>query len=71
VKGVFNGATPERHREIAALGGRAAHAKGKARKFDSTTGKLAGQRGGAKTAQNREHMRKIGKAGAAARQAKK
>jgi hypothetical protein len=37
---------PERRREIASLGGRTAHAQGKAHKFTSEEAKLAGQRGG-------------------------
>jgi uncharacterized protein len=37
---------PERQREIARQGGKAAHEKGSAHEFTSETGRLAGQKGG-------------------------
>ena len=39
--------SPERRREIAQQGGRAAHAKGTAHKFNSEEARLAGAKGGA------------------------
>lgn len=42
----FASMTPERLRTVAALGGRAAHAKGTAHQFNSTTGRIAGMKGG-------------------------
>lgn len=59
--------TPEQKREIASAGGRAAHAKGKAHKFDSETAKAAGSKGGKSVSQNREHMAAIGQKGGQAR----
>lgn len=38
--------TPERRREIAAMGGRAAHEKGTAHCFTTETAKVAGSKGG-------------------------
>ncbi len=40
-KGGFASMDPARQREIASQGGRAAHAKGAARKFDTDTGRQA------------------------------
>lgn len=59
--------TPEQKREIASAGGRAAHAKGKAHKFDSETAKSAGSKGGKSVSQNKEHMAAIGQKGGQAR----
>ncbi len=38
---------PERRREIAQMGGKAVQAKGTGHAFNSTTGKIAGKKGGA------------------------
>lgn len=59
--------TPEQKKEIAAAGGRAAHAKGKAHKFDAVTAKAAGQKGGQSVSKDREHMAAIGQKGGHAR----
>jgi uncharacterized protein len=45
--------TPERRREIAQIGGRAAQAKGTAHRFNKETAKAAGHKGGATKARNR------------------
>ena len=42
----FAGMDPEKQREIASKGGRAAHQSGHANQFDSKTGAEAGRRGG-------------------------
>jgi len=59
--------TPEQKKEIASAGGKAAHAKGKAHKFDSATAKVAGSKGGKSVSQNKEHMAAIGQKGGQAR----
>lgn len=38
--------SPERHREIASMGGKTAHATGKAHKFTSEQAREAGRKGG-------------------------
>lgn len=53
----------QRQREIASLGGRAAHARGTAHEFDSTEARQAGRKGGEAVSQNREHMARIGRKG--------
>ena len=53
----------EKKREIASAGGKAAHLKGKAYKFDSTKASEAGRKGGQSVSKNREHMAAIGKKG--------
>jgi len=53
----------ERQREIASLGGRAAHARGTAHEFDSSEAREAGRKGGEAVSQNREHMARIGRKG--------
>jgi len=53
----------ERQRQIASLGGRAAHARGTAHEFDSTEAREAGRKGGEAVSQNREHMARIGRKG--------
>lgn len=42
----FAAMSPEKQREIAALGGKAAHAKGTAHEFTSDEAKEAGRKGG-------------------------
>jgi general stress protein YciG len=49
--------SPERRREIAALGGKAAHAQGKAHRFTSQEAKAAGQRGGKVSSKKRKEVR--------------
>ena len=57
----------QRQREIAAMGGRAAHEKGTAHRFDSQEAREAGRKGGEKVSQDREHMAEIGRKGGESR----
>ena len=59
----FAAMSKERQAELAAMGGRAAHAKGAAHKFTAEEAQSAGRKGGAAVAQDREHMSKIGRLG--------
>lgn len=63
----FTSLPPEKQREIASSGGRAAHAQGKAHEFTKEEAQEAGRKGGDKVSQDREHMRAIGKLGGIAR----
>jgi general stress protein YciG len=60
----FAAMTPERQRELARLGGRAAHARGTAHEFSREEARIAGRRGGDAVAKDREYMSKIGREGA-------
>lgn len=66
---------PEKQRAISSVGGKAAHEKGTAHQFTSEEAQIAGRKGGKKggktTSQNRDHMAKIGRNGALARNSKK
>lgn len=53
--------TPEKRREIAQKGGKAAQAKGTGRRFTSAEAREAGRKGGA--AHTREHLAEIGRKG--------
>jgi general stress protein YciG len=57
--------SPEKQKEIAAAGGRAAHANGTAHQFTPEEAAAAGRKGGA--SHSSEHMKKIGSAGGKAR----
>jgi len=59
----FASMDPERQREIASEGGRAAHEKGTAHEFDSEEARQAGRKGGEAVSQDREHMAEIGRKG--------
>lgn len=48
----FAGMDPEKQREIASKGGRAAHESGNANEFDSESGREAGRKGGQARAEN-------------------
>ncbi|MEW6738104.1 MAG: KGG domain-containing protein [Acidobacteriota bacterium] len=63
----FASMDPEKQREIASKGGKAAHAKGTAHEFTSDEARLAGSKGGRIVSQNREHMAEIGRKGGQAR----
>lgn len=63
----FAAMTPEQRKEIASTGGKAAHAKGKAYRFNSESAKTAGKKGGKTVSENKEHMAAIGKKGGEAR----
>lgn len=53
----------DKQREIASMGGKAAHEKGTAHEFDSEEAREAGRKGGEAVSQDREHMAEIGKKG--------
>jgi general stress protein YciG len=59
----FAAMSKERQREISSMGGRAAHAQGKAHVFTSEEARLAGKKGGASVSRNRAHMAAIGRKG--------
>jgi general stress protein YciG len=59
---------PEKQKQIASNGGKAAHAQGKAHKYTAEEAREAGKKGGASLAKNREHMARIGRAGGLKRQ---
>jgi general stress protein YciG len=59
---------PERQREIASKGGKAAHRKGTAHQWSADEAREAGRKGGAAVSQDRDHMSAIGRAGGAASQ---
>lgn len=59
-----------RQKEIARKGGRAAHARGTAHRFDADEAREAGRKGGAAVSRDRDHMAEIGRAGGLARQRK-
>lgn len=63
VKRGFAAMTPERVREIASQGGKAAHANGTAYKYTHDTAREAGRKGGQTVSQNREYMAEIGRRG--------
>jgi uncharacterized protein len=67
----FASVPPERLKEIASAGGKAAHAQGKAHEYTSEEAASAGRRGGATVSADREHMREIGRRGGLARHKKK
>lgn len=59
----FASMNPQRQREIAREGGKAAHIKGTAHEFTSEEARNAGRKGGEKVSQNRQHMAEIGRKG--------
>jgi uncharacterized protein len=63
----FAAIDPERQREIASKGGKAAHAKGTAHTFSREEASKAGSKGGKSVSSNREHMSEIGRLGGKAR----
>src|SRR6266511_1328147 len=62
IKG-FAAMSPERQREIASKGGKAAHEKGKAHEFTTEQAREAGRKGGLSVSKKREHMAEIGRKG--------
>ncbi|WXB00310.1 stress-induced protein [Pendulispora brunnea] len=58
---------PERQRQIARQGGKAAHERGSAHEFTSDEARAAGRKGGVAVSQNRAHMAEIGRRGGEAR----
>lgn len=63
----FASMDPEKQREIARKGGRAAHAKGTAHEFSPDEARAAGRKGGEVVSRNREYMAEIGRRGGEAR----
>ncbi len=63
----FASMDPDKQREIASKGGRAAHAKGTAHEFTSDEARVAGRKGGEAVSRDREHMAAIGREGGIAR----
>lgn len=63
----FAAMDPQRQREIASHGGRAAHRSGNAHEFDSAEAREAGRKGGQAVSQDRQHMARIGARGGEAR----
>jgi uncharacterized protein len=59
----FASMSPEKQREIASKGGRAAHQKGTAHEFDSREAREAGHKGGEAVSRDRAHMAEIGRKG--------
>lgn len=59
----FAAMNPDRHRHIAALGGRTAAQTGKGHRYTADTARQAGQKGGISVARNRQHMADIGRRG--------
>lgn len=58
---------PDKQREIASKGGKAAHAKGVAHEFTPEEARVAGSKGGESVSRDREHMAVIGRRGGQAR----
>ena len=61
----FAAMSPEKQRQIASMGGKAAHEKGTAHEFTSEEARAAGRKGGAAISKNRAHMAAIGRKGGA------
>ena len=59
----FASMDPEKQREIASKGGKAAHEKGRAHEFTSEEAREAGRKGGQAVSRNRAHMAEIGRQG--------
>jgi len=59
----FASMDPQRQREIASVGGKAAHQKGTAHEFNSDEAREAGRKGGERVSRDREHMAEIGRKG--------
>ena len=58
---------PQKQREIASKGGRAAHAKGTAHEWSPDEARVAGRKGGEVVSRDRDHMAAIGREGGEAR----
>lgn len=58
--------SPEKQREIASKGGKAAHEKGTAHEFTSEEARAAGKKGGDVVSRDGHHMSKIGALGGVA-----
>ena len=67
----FAAMDPKRQAEIASMGGKAAHEKGTAHTFTADEARIAGQKGGSRVSEDRQHMAEIGRIGGQARGRKK
>ena len=63
----FASMDPKRQREIASMGGRAAHRSGNAHEFTSEEAREAGRKGGQAVSRDRQHMAQIGSKGGQSR----
>jgi general stress protein YciG len=63
----FAAMAPDKQREIASKGGKAAHALGSAHEFTVEEARSAGRKGGDAVSRDRAHMAAIGRAGGQAR----
>jgi uncharacterized protein len=59
----FASMDPDRQKEIASEGGKAAHEQGTAHEFNSEEAREAGRKGGEAVSRDREHMAEIGRKG--------
>lgn len=59
----FAAMSPEKQKEIASRGGKAAHAKGTAYEYKSDEARAAGRKGGRAVSADLEHMSNIGRKG--------
>jgi general stress protein YciG len=59
----FASMDPDKQREIASKGGKAAHQSGRAHEFGSKEAAEAGRKGGEAVSENRQHMAEIGRKG--------
>ena len=59
----FASMDPDKQKEIASEGGKAAHEQGTAHEFDSEEAREAGRKGGEVVSRDREHMAEIGRKG--------
>jgi len=59
----FAAMDPDKQREIASKGGKAAHAEGSAHEFTPDEARAAGSKGGKTISANKEHMARIGRLG--------
>jgi general stress protein YciG len=66
----FASMDPQRQREIASKGGRAAHEKGTAHEWTADEARQAGRKGGETVSRDRAHMAAIGREGGGARSAR-
>jgi general stress protein YciG len=67
----FASMSPDRQREIASKGGRAAHEKGTAHEWTADEARQAGRKGGETVSKDRAHMAAIGREGGGARGARR
>jgi general stress protein YciG len=67
----FASMNKEQRNAYAVMGGKAAQASGKGRRFTSEEARVAGRKGGVAVSQNKEHMASIGRKGGAAARDKK